>query len=407
VIRDRNIICIASNWFDHPTSKHHVMWRLSQHNHVVWVNYHASRRPQLTRGDSHLVVRRLRQIWSGPRRVATSMDVLSPLLVPLPASRVARFVNSQLLSRQVLGTLRRLPQRPTQLWLFAPDIPELIGRLPVERVVYYCVDDFAAFSGYDTELVEHLERRTIAASDVVITTSAKLFERHRPRHPRVHHVPHGVDFEHFAGALTLPVAAVPEDLRRVPPPVLAFMGVVGDYMDMPLLADAARARPEWSFVLLGDVRCNVAPLADIPNIHLLGGRPYGLLPAYCRGFDVGLIPFRMNRLTRAVNPIKLREYLAAGLPVVSAPLDAVRRYAPFVQLAETLPEFLAACERALAMAQDGHPQARQDLVRAEGWQERVAFISHLVTELPTTGAACLGPTALHTSDPKTPVLSAR
>jgi glycosyltransferase involved in cell wall biosynthesis len=385
VIHDRNIVCIASNWFDHPTSKHHVMRHLSRRNHVLWVNYHASRRPQLTRGDTRLALRRLRQVCGGARRVTPQLDVLSPLLLPWPESGVARFLNAHMLCRQIRAALARLPRRPTQLWLFAPDIPEVIGRLPVERVVYYCVDDFAAFSGYNTELVEKLEARTVAGADVVFATSTRLFERHKPRHARVHLVPHGVDFEHFASATELPREDVPDDLKAIPQPVFGFMGFVSDYADLGMLAAAARARPDWSFVLLGDIRCNVAALGGVKNIHLLGGRPYEQLPAYCRGFDVGLIPFRMNRLTQAVNPIKLREYLAAGLPVVSSPLETVRRYAPAVQVAETLDEFLAACQRALATAGNGQQRARQDLVRSEGWGACVEYLSHLVETLPRTG----------------------
>ena len=387
MIRDRNIVCVASNWHDHPTSKHHVMRHLSAYNDVLWVNFHASRRPQLTRCDARMVFRRLRQAWSGARHVAPRIDVLSPLLIPIPELPLARRLNGHALRRQIDAALCRLGSRPTQLWLFTPDMPELIGRLPAERVVYYCVDDFAAFSGYNTALIEELERRTIAASDVVITTSSKLYEERRTGHRSVHLVPHGVDFEHFAAAVTLPRAAVPEDVQSLPGPVFGYMGLVSDYIDFELLAQAAHARPDWSFVLLGDIRCDVSAAQGVPNVHLLGGRPYERLPAYCRGFTVGLIPFRMNRLTRAVNPIKLREYLAAGLPVVSAPLAAALPYVPAVQIAQTLDEFLPACQRALDMAHAGDAKARQELVRCEGWPARVEQLSELVEHTPATSGA--------------------
>lgn len=378
MIHDHNIVCVASNWFDHPTSKHHVMRHLAARNHVLWVNFHASRRPRLTRGDTHLMLRRLRQTWTGVRQVAPQLDVLSPLLIPLPDLPLARAINGCALARQVIRSLRRLPRRPTQLWLFTPDVPELIHRLRAERVVYYCVDDFAAFSGYNTALMETLEQRTIAASDVVITTSSKLYQERRNIHPHVHLVPHGVDFEHFAITPQLPRDAIPDDLQAIRGPVFGYMGLITDYMDWSLIAQAARARPAWSFVLLGDVRCDVSAVAGLRNVHLLGGRPYEQLPAYCRGFDVGLIPFRMNRLTRAVNPIKLREYLAAGLPVVSAPLAAVLRYRPSVQTAVTLDEFLVAGETALRLARDGKQHARQELVRSESWHARVEELSDLI-----------------------------
>ncbi len=387
MISGRNIVCLASNWRDHPTSKHHVMRTLARHNRVLWVNYHASRRPRLTRDDVGLVFRRLRQAWAETRAAAPEIDVLSPLLLPVPESGLARRINSRTVCRRVRRVLARLPEAPLQLWLFAPDLPELIGRLPAERVVYYCVDEFAAFSGYNAEVIERLEHRTATASDIIIATSTHLYDRHRGHHRCVHLVPHGVDFEHFARATQLPPAAVPRDLQSIPRPIFGYMGVTADYVDLPLLAQAAGARPDWSFVLLGDVRCETSALAGSRNVYVLGGRPYEQLPAYCRGFDVGLIPFRMNRLTRAVNPIKLREYLAAGLPVVSAPLEAVKSYARAVQTATTLDEFLAACRRALELAATEPQQARQDLVRGESWQARVEHLSDLVQTLPVAAPA--------------------
>lgn len=382
MIRDRNIVCVASNWFEHPTSKHHVMRLLSEQNHVLWVNYHASRRPRLNRSDSRMIVRRLREAWAGSRRVSRSgsgpIDVLSPLLLPLPESPAARWLNARLLIRRIREALRRVPERPTQLWLFAPDVPELIEPLGAEKVVYYCVDDFAAFAGYNAELVAALERRTLAAADVVIATSEVLHEHCRRQHADAHLVPHGVDFEHFASATGIPNDLVPDDIRDVSKPVFGYLGLISDYVDFDLIAAAARRRPEWSFVLVGSARCSTSVLDGLSNVHLLGGKPYEELPGYCRAFDVGLIPFRMGRLTRAVNPIKLREYLAAGLPVVSAPMPAVRHYAPAVQTAETLGQFLSACASAWAAAQDGQADERQALVRSESWRTRVEQLSRVV-----------------------------
>jgi len=378
MITGRNIVCIASNWHDHPTSKHHVMRALAAQNDVVWVNYHASRRPRLTAGDSRVIMRRLRQVWAGAQRVAPHIEAVSPLLVPWPESSLARWANAHLLAWQIRAALQRLPRRPVQLWLFTPDAPEVIRLLAPERVVYYCVDEFAAFAGFNTALIERLEQRTLAAADLVLATSQPLHERLRGQHPRVHFVPHGVDYAHFAAAAELAAEARPDDVRDLPGPVLGYFGLISDYVDLELLAAAARRRPAWSFVLLGDVRCDTGVCTGLPNVHLLGARPYAELPRYCRAFDVGLIPFRMNRLVRAVNPIKLREYLAAGLPVVSSPMPEVLRYAPAVQTAETCDEFIAATERALELGRQSPRAARQALVASESWAARVAQLAALV-----------------------------
>ncbi len=380
MIGGRNIVCVASNWFEHPTSKHHVMRILAERNHILWVNYHASRRPRLNRSDSRMIIRRLSAAWSGLRRVQPTIDVLSPLLVPLPESPTARLFNARLMTWQAKRALRHLPKRPTQLWLFTPDAPELIDRLDAERVVYYCVDDFAAFRGFNAELITELERKTVAAADVVIASSQTLYAQRRRQHPNTHLVPHGVDFEHFASTSDIPVDQLPGDLRDVPKPVLGYFGLIADHVDLELIAGAARRRPTWSFVLVGSLRCAADALDGLSNVYLLGGKPYEELPRYARGFDVGLIPFRMNRLTRAVNPIKLREYLAAGLPVVSSPMPEVLRYSPAVQTAETVAEFIAACSTALAAARGGDSTARRALVRGESWRARVEQLSRIVTD---------------------------
>ena len=381
MIRDQIIIGVGSNWTAHPTSKHHVMRRLAECNDVIWVNYHASRRPRFNLIDLKLIAGRLLQAAGGAQRAESRIKVLSPLLAPLPEARWARRLNAWLVARQVKRALAALPPRDTQLWLFTPDAPELIDRIKPRRVIYYCVDDFAGFSGFNPELMTRLEQQTCAAADVVLATAERLHDKCRRLNANCQLLPHGVDFEHFAAAADLGMQHVPADVRDIPKPIFGYFGLISDYVDLDLLAAAARRRPDWSFVLLGDCCCDVSILSRLYNVHLLGGKPYEDLPRYCRAFDVGLIPFRMNRLTRAVNPIKLREYLAAGLPVVSAPMPEVLRYAPVVQTAVTVDEFIAACATSLAAARDGDAAARRALVREESWRARVDTIARLLADL--------------------------
>jgi len=378
MIRDRNIVCVASGWWDHPTGKHHVMRLLAECNDVVWIGFHGSRRPSLTTRDAGAALRRLRRIVAGPRAVASRLRVLTPLVLPLPSSPRARRFNVWALRRQIAAALRSLPRRPTQLWLFTPDVPELAEACSWERVVYFCVDEFAAFDGYDARLIDALELRTLRRADVTLATSPALLEARRPETTTSHYAPHGVDFEHFAKARARTAASVPADLRDIPGPRFGYFGLLGAYVDLDLLARVARRRADWSFVLIGDAGCDLAPLERISNVHILGGRPYESLPAYSRGLDVGLIPFRMSRLTRAVNPIKLREYLAAGLPVISAPLPAAMEFAPHVLLAQTPDELIAAGELALRSRSDQDARARQERVRGDSWRARVEEFSRWV-----------------------------
>ncbi len=380
MIEQRNIICIASNWFQDPTSKHHVMRILSQHNHIVWVNHHGSRRPRLSSADAGAIASRLRQVIEGPRHVTDAITVVTPLVIPLPGNATAAALNRRLLTRQIRSVLRDLPRRPVQIWSFAPDVDYLCGQFGEECVVYYCVDEFSAFSGYDRDAILAAERRLAGRADLVITTSQALHDSKRSLNRHVEQVTHGVDYDHFAGALSDDVK-VPDDLAGLPRPILGFWGLIHDWVDLELLATLAHARPAWSIVLIGAAAVDLSTLSALPNVHCLGRRAYGDLPAYARGFDVGLIPFRLNDLTRAVNPIKLREYLAAGLPVVSTALSEVRRYADWVHVAEDAEQFVAACDTAVRQADPHRAAARRAAMRSETWQSKVEEIARHLSRL--------------------------
>lgn len=381
MIRDKTIICFASNWFYDPTSKHHVMKLLAERNHVVWVNYHASRRPNVSVADAGAIVGKLRQVIQGPRRVHENMTVVTPLVVPLPGSRAVTALNRRLLVRQIRSVLRTLPRRPVQLWSFAPDVDYLVGQFDEEAAVYYCVDAFGEFTGYDRDAVAEAEKRLCRKADLVITTAQSLEVQKRSFNENTVRVTHGVDFEHFARTAD-DATEIPADIDSIPRPILGFWGLIQDWIDIELIAEIARRRSDWSIVLIGEAATDLSVLRGLANVHVLGRRPYSILPGYAKAFDVGLIPFRKNSLTEAVNPIKLREYLSAGLPVVGTPLPEVRRYGRWVRLAETPDDWISEIEGALRNHSPADANYRRIAMQAETWSAKVAEIeSHLVGAL--------------------------
>jgi len=231
-------------------------------------------------------------------------------------------------------------------------------------VLYHVVDEFSAFSDA-SEHVAALERRLLARADLVIVSSERLLEAKQAVNPRCVLVRHGVDLAHFSRALD-PSLALPPELVALPKPVIGFFGLVADWIDLELVRKVADAWPHGSVVLLGKVISSTAALDGARNVHLIGRRPYAELPAWCRGFDVALTPFRRNELALAANPLKAREYVAAGLPNVCTDLPELRRV-PGCAVARTHDEFLAEVRRALA--DPGPSPARTALVRAEGWED--------------------------------------
>ena len=145
-------------------------------------------------------------------------------------------------------------------------------------------------------------------------------------------------------------------------------GLIADWVDVELLARVARSFPEGSLALIGKTATDVSRLERLPNVHLLGRRPYAELPAFCKGFDVALNPFRLNELTLNSNPLKVREYLAAGLQVVSTPVPEVVRL-NHCRIASSPDEFAREIERALE--DPGPNPARSEVMRNESWEAKV------------------------------------
>lgn len=370
-----NIICFAKDWSEDPTSNNHVMKLLARDNEVLWLNSIATRTPKLSSGSDMAKIRRkLRSFVDGPQRVnGTRLSVFTPLVLPFPHSRAAVMLNRQILRGTTSWFRRSLNMGDFQLWSFIPTAVEYFGHLGESFRVYYCTDEWSQFSYVDGARVTAMERALCEKVDIVFTTSRTLLEAKRAWNPETHLASHGVDYAHFARALD-EATTIPDELAGVKHPVLGFFGLVQDWIDIDLVGWCAEQRPDWTFVMIGKVAVDHSRWANTPNIKWLGRKPYEELPRYCKAFDVGLIPFRINELTRNVNPIKLREYLSAGLPVVSTHVPECAAYPEWCAIADSREQFLAACEAALDAGSPDARRRRSDLMRAESWEHKVAAL---------------------------------
>lgn len=372
MIKDRTILCFASGYDAPPTSKHHVMHLLAESNTVLWVNYHASRTPAASSSDLLYIARKLKQVLTGISHPRKNLYVLTPLVIPLPDIPWAKKLNQVLLTIQLRLGLFCKRRGPLQIWSFTPDISYMLGCFGEREVVYYCVDDHASFSGYNRDQVLRDEEELSRRADLVVTTAQALQEAKKGWNRHTLLVPHGVDYEHFERSVT-DNFTIPMDLVDIPEPRLGFIGLIRDWVDLDLLASAARQRSHWHFVMIGDSTIDLSRYRAEPNLHFLGRKPYEELPAYCQHFDVGLIPFKVNDLTRAVNPIKLREYLAAGLPVVSTPMPEVQQYDHLIRISDSVDSFVEAIEASLGEDSEAR-KTRSQTMRNESWPEKVKTI---------------------------------
>ena len=386
-----DIIAFSKDWNEPKTSNNHVLEELAKHHRVLWVNSIATRNPNFaSANDLKKIVRKIRSWFQGVQIIHDSLRVLTPVVLPFPRFPLAQCFNRWLTGTMVRRTAHRWGFRNPQLWIFPPNAVDYIGQFNESKVIYYCVDEWSQFTHLNAAFILAKERELLAKADTVFVVSQKLFDAKRPFNPNTHLIPHGVNLDLFATALSRDLP-IPVDLQSIRTPlstlnsplsthpIIGFYGNLYDWVDQSILAGIANARPHWSIVLIGKIMTDIATLQACPNIHILGPRPYDKLPAYCRGFDVGLIPYKTtDPRMQSVNPLKLREYLAAGLPVVSVDLPEVRPLANQIRLVNTSGEFVTQIEQALQQNSPADKLRRRDSVRSDSWTARVATIEQIL-----------------------------
>jgi teichuronic acid biosynthesis glycosyltransferase TuaH len=307
---------------------------------------------------------------------APLVNLRHPAARQLLAQPAVRRLAERLAARLLAATVRRLVRGPIDCLItsnvyFAAGLRALAPRW----IVYDCCDDPAAFPDAPpwTEACFHA---TVRQADLVLASSSALLERVRQVGARQSALlGNGVDLAHYTRLQPEPV-----ELAALPRPIVGYIGHLGPWLDVATVAAAARALPHVSFVLIGPVALTLAErqALALPNVHLLGPRPYAQLPAYVQRFAVGLIPFRCTALTRAVNPNKLYEYAACNLPVVATPFSAeIVGASPPVTLAATPAEFAAAVATRLA---DAGPPTRP-LAEEHSWDALAAQVTALLAKL--------------------------
>ncbi len=378
-LQGRDIVCVGFADWDTElwTNQHHLMSRLARENRVLFVESLGLRRPQLAGRDLTRIARRLRRGLQAPRAV-DGLHVLSPLVLPLHRSRIARALNRRLLPALVSRAARRLGLRRPILWAYVPQAEVLIEALDPSLIVYHCVDDIAAQDRIDAASFRAAEMRFAARADLVLASAPALAERLRKISDNVMDAPNVADTELFARALG--DGPLDPGMATLPAPRIVFTGaIVAAKLDLPLLAALARLRRSWSFALVGPIgpgepRADISAITGEPNIHLLGPRSYGELPEVLRAADAGLIPYARNPLTQSIFPMKVYEYLAAGLPVVATPLPALAGLSG-IATAPDAPGMAALLDEALSEDNPARRAERSRAAASHSWERRLEAIA--------------------------------
>jgi glycosyltransferase involved in cell wall biosynthesis len=379
MIEGRDIICFSNDWDSDPLSKKHIMTRLAKNNRILWINSIGNRRPTASARDLKRAFKKLKDFTRGQRQVGDRIFVYSPIAVPLHSSPVARWLNRMALRWGVKRVARQLGFQNPVTWTFEPASAEIAGSLGERAIVYHCVDEFSEFTGTDKSAILELERQLMRKSDCVIVSSDRLYQNKQSHNPKTFLVTHGVDVAHFRRACD-PETAIPAEMQSVPKPIIGFFGLIADWVDLQLIRFLAESRKDWNFVLIGKSTTDTSVLDGFANVHLLGPRPYQELPAYAKAFDAAILPFAVNELTLAANPLKLREYLAAGLPVVSTAIPEAEKLSNVLKIGRDRATFLGELEKIISSGKTGPQMAISKEMDVESWDEKVEQLSRIFAE---------------------------
>lgn len=368
------MVVFGEDWGGLPSSTMHLVTHLPGANRVVWVNSIGLRRPKFTISDLGRVARKIGAAFR--KRVPSSRTpapgpVIQPLVLPMALSALGRKLNRWLLRRSVGGAARKAGMSRPVLWVSLPSAVDALGATEESAVVYYAGDDFEALAGVDHARCAVLEAELADRADLILAASPAIAARFPA--DRTHVLPHGVDLGLFGTAAPRP-ADMPVGK------VAGYYGSLASWLDYDLIAETARRLPDWNFMFIGKVAADVpdadiAKLKALPNVQLLGPRRHHELAGYAQHWTAGLIPFRDTAQIRASNPLKLREYLAAGRPVVATPFPALLPYADEIAVATDAGGFATALQ---ASVLDGRQAARQSMVAGESWHARAVAAAELI-----------------------------
>lgn len=383
-----DIICISSIDWDFIWQGHQeIMSRLAADGHrILYVENTGVRQPRVS--DIGRIRERIRNWWrstKGFRQERQNLFVYSPLVLPFPYSRIARWFNGQLMARSLTRWMRAAGFSRPVVWTFLPTplVLEVIRQLEPVITIYHCVDEFSSSSSSARRIVAS-EEQLFKRADLVFVTSDKLRERAARYNSNVHLFPSGVNIEAFANDGP---AETPADVQSLPKPIVGYVGGLHQWVDQQLIATAAEQLPGVSFVMVGPEQADVSVLRRHRNIHLLGQRSHGELAAYLAAFDVTLVPYRLTDYTENVYPVKMNEYLAMGKPVIATDLAEVRRFnqehGDVIRIVRDAPSMAAAIRELVPPAAPEIIERRKAVARSNSWHNRVAEMLRLMGEAVT------------------------
>jgi hypothetical protein len=380
--KTESVICFAGDnyWFSNPHSRYHLMNAMHSKGHsILWVNSIGMNMPKLKRnGFWRRVIMKLKSWAKWLWRADSQFHVLTPIALPLFGNSVLEKMNNLWIAFQVRVACFIIGFRKPLLFTSIPSFAGVVNKIPHSGLIYYYSDKYDSYRDITArKTITLYDKMLFDGADAVFCAAKRVYDELKTERDNVYYLPHAVDFNHFNSALS-ETKPVPEDLIRIPKPRVGYFGSITDSNDQEMIYHAAVNAPEIHFIMIGRVLGDYSKLQQLPNVHFLGFKDYMELPQYGKHFDVSFMCWKMTDWIKHSNPLKTKEYLSIGLPVVSVRIDELEReYADLVYLVDDGPEFLDAVRKAILLDSKDKREARIDSVRGETWHERVELMMNL------------------------------
>ena len=373
-----DVLCFGGEdwWYhNHGHIDMQLMRRFGQLGTSVYVNSIVMQKARLAEGRKFVqkLVRKAKSIFTGLKKTDAGLWVYSPFSLPVYHIFWARGLNETLLSHQIRRMANRLGLHNPVVWVACPAACNVAIKLRKSKLVYQRTDRYEEYPNVDGDIVKECDERLKTSADLTVFVSHTLYEQERSQCRRAFFLDHGVDYEMFAGAEQ--DGKKPDDIADVARPIVGFFGGIDDHTsDIGFVERVADLLPMMSFVFVGKTSADCSGLASRKNVFMLGQRPYEQIPHYGKCFDVAIMPWRQNRWIEACNPIKLKEYLALGKPVVSTPFPELQQYLDVVYQARTPEQFAESIERALAEDCSERISRRRKRVQNATWENKAQMV---------------------------------
>lgn len=379
-------------WQEQYQPRHHILKGLSKHYKVLWVSpptYVEGWRKNGLQASlkGRGIKRHSETFWCfAPYAPADYKPKYSKQGIVADCFRFYHALWKKAYVSRIKSLLREMGVDEVILYIWRPEFHWAMEQFG-ERLTCYHIDDEYSFDPDCDAEIGPEERKLIEHSDLVFIHSKTLMEKKGQINPNTYCVPNGVDFEFYQNALNQD-SSDPGDMKLIPHPRVGYMGHIKRHIDLPLLYEIAKSKPEWSIVMIGpvreeheDIKVDVASLKKLSNVHFLGGKPAEELPRYINALDVCLMPYRKTNYTKYIYPMKMHEYFACGKPVVATELDNLKEFAEGVYFAADLWTWFNAIQKGLSRSNKQLCEFQISTAKKNSWDVRIKQIESFINEL--------------------------